>query len=144
METVKNLIKEVFLDHKEDHIDNHARLLSASWYQGLMLLQYETNIVEVLASALHFVTDIPEDICMMLIFNKLGYIFKRDVSDFKTILNNNTFVLSTNVIKDLDSYELDLLISQVYKNDAFWESNTGKYWDNLLPKADILKLFKKL
>ena len=58
VETVKNLIKEVFLDHKEDDIENHARLLSASWYHGLLLLQYETNIVEVLASALHFVTDI--------------------------------------------------------------------------------------
>ena len=142
--TVKSLIKEVYLDHKEDHINNHARLLSASWYHGLLLLQYETNIVEVLASALHFVTDISENICMMLVYNKLGHLLKRDVSDFKSILKNNTFVLSTNVIKDLDGYELDLLISQVYKNDAFWESNTGKYWDNLLPKADILKLFKKL
>jgi hypothetical protein len=143
-ETVKSLIKEVYLDHTEDHINNYARLLSASWYRGLMLLQYETNIVEVLASALHFVTDIPENICLMLVFNKLGHRFKRNVSDFKIILKNNNVVLSTNVIKDLDGYELDLLISQVYKNTAFWESNTGKYWDNLLPKADILKLFKKL
>lgn len=143
-ETVKSLIKEVYLDHTEDHINNYARLLSASWYRGLMLLQYETNIVEVLASALHFATDIPENICLMLVFNKIGHRFKRNVSDFKIILKNNNVVLSTNVIKDLDGYELDLLISQVYKNTAFWESNTGKYWDNLLPKADILKLFKKL
>ena len=137
--TVKSLIKEVYLDHKEDHINNHARLLSTSWYHGLLLLQYETNIVEVLASALHFVTDISENICMMLVYNKLGHLFKRDVSDFKSILKNNTFILSTNVIKDLDSYELDLLISQVYKNDAFWNSNTGKYWDNLLPKCRYSK-----
>ena len=138
--TVKSLIKEVYLDHTEDHINNHARLLSASWYQGLLLLQYETNIVRFLASALHFVTDIPENICMMLVFNKLGHYFKRDVSDFKSILKNNTFVLSTNVIKDLDYYELDLLISQVYKNVTFWESNTGKYWDNLLPKGRYSKI----
>lgn len=142
--TVKSLIKEVYLDHTEDHINNHARLLSASWYQGLMLLQHETNIIELLASALHFVTDISENICLMLVFNKLGHLFKSDVSDFKSILKNNTFVLSTNVIKDLDGYELDLLISQVYNNAVFWESNTGKYWDNLLPKGDILELFKKL
>ena len=118
------------------------RLLSilVSW---ITLPQYETNIVEVLAST-HFVTDISENICMMLVYNKLGHLLKRDVSDFKSILKNNNFVLSTNVIKDLDGYELDLLNSQVYKNDAFWNSNTGKYWNNLLPKADILKLFKKL
>ena len=81
---------------------------------------------------------------MMLVYNKLGHLLKRDVSDFKSILKNNNFVLSTNVIKDLDGYELDLLISQVYKNDAFWNSNAGKYWSNLLPKADILNLFKNI
>ena len=52
--TVKSLIKEVYLDHKEDHINNHARLLSTSWYHGLLLLQYETNIVEVFSLNLVF------------------------------------------------------------------------------------------
>lgn len=141
---ILNLIKEVYLAHNSDAINNYSRCLSASWYAGLMQLRYEKSIMQVLAIALNYVTDIPVNTCMLLIFDKFSTILKKEVRDFKAILIKNAFVLPKGEVNDLDAYEFEVLINQVYKDELFWNSDIGKYWNKLLPKKEVIKLFKKL
>lgn len=136
-----DLCRQVFLD---DHPDKDDKLMMASFFGGMSIAYSQVGACHALSYGLSYVLGTHHGIGCCIVFDYLKEFYPDGVKEFRIMMEKANIELPRNLIKDLDSEQIEKMITVALGLDPLWENCLGKNWKNIMTKDKARSLFLKM
>ena len=138
-----DLCLEVFLGSIDNH-KSREKLMMASWHGGMSIAYSQVGIAHALSYGLGHVLGIKHGIGNCLVFNHLSEYYPEGVGIFKKMLQHQNIMLPKNVLKEINSSQMDEMVSTALSMEPLWINALGPDWKKTINRNKVEQLYKQI
>jgi 3-deoxy-alpha-D-manno-octulosonate 8-oxidase len=140
-EKALDLCRRVFLDN---HPDSDDKLMMASFFGGMSIAYSQVGACHALSYGLSYVLGTHHGIGCCIVFDYLQEFYPEGVKEFRTMMEKCRIELPRNLVKNLETEQVEKMITVALGLDPLWENCLGPDWKNIMTRDKARSLFLKM
>ncbi|GGI57302.1 iron-containing alcohol dehydrogenase family protein [Winogradskyella haliclonae] len=138
------ICKEVFLEDYLSEEEAQDKLMMASWHGGMSIAYSQVGVAHAMSYGLGYLLGIKHGVGNCIVFDHLEAFYPEGVKLFKQMKEKHNIVLPSDVCKDLDQHQLDIMIDVALGLEPLWENAIGKNWKSKITRQTLQDLYLKM